>query len=668
MYLTDKITKGFLTGNGQWNPRRTTGDDASLSRWADYEDPTYMGFYFAINPDGYYDPTNLDMDVLPMGLFMDYDEGGPSGQTPEAGGIAGYKNVADGAESFLRRRGEYYRAGMIREFREGFLKVVAKEPWIFEKVTGLEALWKVDPANPYRAKDKKIIFECHETISMKMTYLIDCYRKASYDFANMRHMLPDTQRYFSMDLWVTEIRYIKRPLIANPTVPGVPSVGSPSTPDENGNPLGLFFNTGSFIRYRLDYCEFDFLTEESIGYLGDLARYAGDKPAHVKIPIKVGAIREVNNYGMMGGLIADTFYNYQRGKAAMYSSFTKATSIQGEAGDGVTRGENVGKFAGDIRDISYNNADGFKDERARNSSAASKTEGVIGAYSMPSPSQNLPGRAQRADLSGEAQPAPSSLTNIDLKESQPSPVNLADANALGGNSVLQASNTLVEGNLGSVDVGSRARSLAGNLLRAAFLGNVYGLSLTTLAGELQGILNNPVAAIQGLLSKFAKSPEEASTMADNVNLSGADIDIIKGFIGDIKEIQSVTAGTSLANATLGELTRLEPPKATSPNPPNQTLQSASNKPLLQSELGKILFGASPVAAQAVAKQALEGPASTIDANLDTSTVPLEGDKAESTDLGSTSLENNGTKLEGPGLGNIGFPGLKGNRGSSRVSN
>jgi len=675
MYYTNKITKGFLTGGGQWlpSPSRPEKFDEEISRWQDYEDPTYMGFYFRIIPDGYYDPTNMDMDVMPMGLFMKYDENYNKANDTEKGLGDGYTNLPDGAESFLRRRGEYYRAGMIREFREGFMKVSTYEPWTFEKVEGLADLWRVDPKNPYRAKEKKIIFDCHESISMKMTYLIDCYRKASYDFSNMRHMLPDNQRYFSMDLWVTEIRHIKRPNTAA---------------DPKGLSPNSFFNTGSFIRFRLDYCEFDFLTEETVGYLADVARYASDKPAHVKIPIKIGAIREVNNYGMMGGLIADTFYNYQRGKDTMYSSFNKTTSIQGEPeGDGVTRGDDVEKFSRDLQTLSYNNVDGFKDLRSLLFSAATppfftagetewregqsvgkRTEDKQFSFGVGNKNNGTENKAPgKQGFESKVYNAQGELVdrvntslnaqNIQLGGAPAQETNLAGENALGENLLVPPSGTLIERNLGSVDVGSRARALAGNLLRGAFLGNVYGLSLTTLVGELQGILNNPVAALQGLLSKFAKSPKEASTMADNINLDGADIELLKGFIGDIKEIQSVTAGTSLENATLGELVRLEPPKATTPNPRKEDLLSSGKTSLLQSDLGRILFGSSPVAAQAVAKAQLEGPVSTIDASLDTSIVTLEGDKIDSDSTpkpANVNLESQGSSLKSTGLGNIGF--------------
>ncbi len=494
---------------------------------------------------------------------------------------------------------------------------------------------------------------------MKMTYLIDCYRKASFDYINMRHSLPDNQRFFSMDLWVTEIRFLKRP-------------------DASGN--ATFFNTGSFIRFRLDYCEFDFLNTDTLGYTSDLARFASDKPASIKIPINIGSIREVNNYGLLGGFLTDTQYAWQRGKDSLNKSFTQDTTIK----DGT--GEYVSLANSNLTAIEENNNYGFPDPRSKKSSAAVDPNTDLGAtewveqralfskaglkdeefsFGVGNPNKGTPNqRPGSTSLEGQGNNDSLAGQKVPLSGAAPTSTDLSAAGA----NLEGAPVNLVGADLGNVDVGSRARGLASNLLRAAFLGNVYGFSLTTLVGQIQGILNNPVAALQGIFSRFAKSPEEAATLADNVQLSSADVSLLKSFIGDIKDIQSVTAGTSLENATLGELTRLEPPKQTTPNPAKQTLSSSGKPSLLQSDLGKILFGASPVAAQATAKVPLSGPDSTINADIDPVVEPLEGaDGNQSKELGSTELDNNGTRLQGDTLGNIGFPGIGKDNDSRRVS-
>lgn len=604
MNYVDKLSKGFLTSN-TW----VTNVQDHKSRWNKYEDPSYMGFYFKINPYGYYDPTHQDYDVLPQGLFL------PSQIALTDGAVTGLSssvgNSPDSAENFLRRRGEYYRANMISEFRNGFLYVSEYEPWVFEKVTGVSDLWKADPKNPWRAKDKKLVFDCHESISMKMTYLIDCYRKASFDYNNMRYMLPDIQRYFSMDLYVTEIRDMK-------------------------NANGSNFNTASFIRFRLDYCEFDFFAEDSASYMSELARYAPDKGASVKMTIKVGAIREINNYGLLGGMIGDTVYTWQRDKEVAGESFTQNTTIQGG-------GENQGILvdANNIRLSSIKSP--YPPEAFKNPLVKKGGTGLgnnnLNSFSTAQEQFDAMGRTLgKGDFEGSTSniqgqdmgTVPSDITPSQNLQ-QTSPINI-DSNAP------TPSVNLVSEDLGSVDVGSRARSLASNLLRGAFLGNVYGLSLTTLVGQLQGVLNNPVAALQGLLSKFAKSPAESSSMADNVQLSGADVKLINDFIGQVKEIQAITAGTELDNATLGELAQLSPPTTSVINPPKQPLKSSGKKGLMGSPLGQILFGGSPIAKAAANKESLIGPDVKLTDDIDPNSASLNApDINTQKDLGNVGF-------------------------------
>lgn len=620
MNYVDKLTKDFLTSN-TW----VTNAGGHNSRWNEYEDPTYMGFYFKINPYGNYDPTNQDYDVLPQGLFL------PSNGDANAGAVTGMSspisNIPDSAENYLKRRNEYWRANMISEFRNGFLYVSENEPWVFEKVTGVGDLWKADPKNPWRAKDKKLVFDCHESISMKMTYLIDCYRKASFDYNNMRYMLPDLQRYFSMDLYVTEIRSLRSASGAN-------------------------FNTASFVRFRLDYCEFDFFSEESTTYMSELSRYAPDKGASVKITVKVGAIREVNNYGLLGGMLGDTMYTWQRGKEVAGEAFTQNTTIK-DGGDnqGILVRDGAVRLASikaPFPQSALNNpiekpdvdlgATEWVDQRALFSKQPlADDEYSFGVGNSNDGNANAsPGRAnRRGSVNARVQGRNLGKVPTGATPSQNLQLPFSTESGISDSALPGASSNLESGNLGSVDVGSRARSLAANLLRGAFLGNVYGLSLTTLVGQLQGVLNNPVAALQGLLSKFAKSPAESSSMADNVQLSGADVKLINDFIGQVKEIQAITAGTELDNATLGELAQLPPPAAGPINPAKQPLTSSNKQSLLGSPLGKILFPGSPIANAAAKKETLEGPDVKITDDIDPNRASLQApDTNSSKDLGN----------------------------------
>lgn len=300
----DTITKNFLRGN--W----TSGiRSVESNRWL-FEDPTYTGFYFRFLNDTVYDKSNNDLDYLPQGLFL-----GPENAVQQinnvGGGVAPSASFhPDSAINFLQRRGEYYRANMMQEFREGMLFLSTKTPWVFEKVTGLEEIWKIDPKNNFRGKEKIITFDCNESINMRMTYLIDLYRKAVWDNAYMRYMLPETQRFFSMELIVTEIRTLR-------------------------DATGAQADPATFVKFTFDYCEFNIL-EESLAYLESQARYANADPTKVKIGIKIGRIRESNTYGLLGALLQDTVGIATREKTAGLKNFTPNTTIQDATGENIS--------------------------------------------------------------------------------------------------------------------------------------------------------------------------------------------------------------------------------------------------------------------------------------------------------------------------------------------
>ncbi len=608
-----------MTGNGTFfnNIGSGASDEALLARgtsrneilgvtrWTDIEDFTYLGFYFRFLPNST-TPDNIDLDYLPQGLFLGASS--PKTGTQQAAGSGTGSSSStehpDSAVSFLRRRGEYYRANMMTEFREGMIYLSQETPWVFQKVTGLADIWKIDPKVNWRGKEKKLIFECDESINMRVTYLLDLYRKAAFDAEYMRYMLPDTQRYFTMELIVTEIRTLRNP-------------------DSRATVL----EPATFIRFIFDYCEFDFFSEAP-GYLDSPAVYAQEKQL-IKIPIKIGRIRERNSYGLLGAVLGDTFGAAQRGADSGLKNFTSITTVKDATG------ENVAAQAGI--------AEGFK-----RTSFVNRRQTVEDTFrSTPG---NAYGNPPRADL----------------------------------------------GLLGQVATGALAalQSAAQNLANRALLGNVYGFSLGSLTGQLSGILNNPIAAVQGIVSSFTSNQQQASDIAKRVELSGPDLKLIKDFVGAIDYVKQVSPGVNLDDVTLGDLlTGINPSQNLQGSPSNVNLQAAniptaspgkeqlnapniSNTPpgkedlkgpnIMNTMLGKILFEGSGTIEGNPGKTVLSAPAASITGNpgkesLDAAPVqPSSGGKvifeAPTTSAGGATkvdLESNGASLAGsPGATNL----------------
>ena len=296
MFYTDTVTKSFLTygaSSGRLERVERLLGIGDADPYTAYQDPTYNGFYFRILETSDYS-NGLDYDYYPMGLFLASDD-------------------PDSAVSYLRRKGEYYRAAMIEEFRDGFQKVVREMPWYFVSVSGLADIWKVNPANSWKGKDKKITFTTLEDISLKMTYLMDLYRKAVFDSKWMRYVLPENQRMFAMELNVAEVRTIQRPNFG-------PTSVNPITGRRNTS----IFNTGTFLTFRFEQCTFD-LFNDSPKYLDTLSRSPGELATN-NMTVITPVISERNSYGLLGGLLKDTQYGLNRGQIEAQRNFFKNQS------------------------------------------------------------------------------------------------------------------------------------------------------------------------------------------------------------------------------------------------------------------------------------------------------------------------------------------------------
>ena len=551
MQYTDSITKKFLNGSGAFNPLTPRSEIDNLSRWESNEDPTYMGFYFKFMPNTRHDPNNQDLDYLPQGLFLG------------ANNLAGAQEDPDSAVSYLQRRGEYNRANMMKEFREGMVFSANETPWVFEKVTGMADIWKIDPKNNFRAKEKKIVFECVESINGKMTYLIDLYRKAAFDAEYMRYALPETQRFFSMELIVTEIRWM-------------------------GD-----IETATFLKFTFDYCEFDFFSE-GLSYLENLSTFAGEA-AKVKIPITIGRIREVNSYGLLGGMLEDTWSIGQRDKERATEAFTSATSIKDGTGGLVNRA---------FTDIAAHRKSDF--------TAGLRQKGL-----------------DQLDFNSKNAVAPDLGFFGKL------------ATGLGASLNNLVSGFVNKGLLGNV----YGFSLSG-------LGNALSGILNNPIGAAQGLLSQstlnqssgPVATrvqLTGPDIQFVKSSLGAIAEITKVIPSDS---LDKITIKDVEDYIKSTNASQNLTGNPGKETLAGQPSTTAGNPGKETLVSA---PFAQSLLGSLLLTGSGSTTGNPGKTVLSE--ANIDRGVSPSKTQLDGIGTSEGNPGATQLDGNGSSEGNPGV-------------------
>jgi hypothetical protein len=294
----DTLTKRFLTA----------GTRLGLNdKFQNYQDPTYLGFTIKIVNS----LNSQSLDEIPHGLFC----------------ISGENNEYS-AIKYLESRGEKLRANYLREFESYFRKIVTKAPWYFTKISGLADLWKIDPKQNWRAKDKKIVIDTLESIDLRINYMIDLYRKACFDQKWMRWALPDIMRQFKMEIIVSEVRLLKIQEGGNiPEFnPGyiIDDTFSSDTLDYPGA-KSLPWSAGTFMKFTLEQCEID-ITESNptLESLGTIA----ESPVSNKITIKFGNIVERNVYGLLGGIIEETlnWRDYTKGNFFLPSEIASSNS------------------------------------------------------------------------------------------------------------------------------------------------------------------------------------------------------------------------------------------------------------------------------------------------------------------------------------------------------
>ncbi len=203
-----------------------------LSKQGNYEDPTYLGFKIIFDFGTL--PISPEDGLPPSPLFKDrsyfFESGGsfaainPFSQqqydfrNPAADGMVQFYSAA----SYLEQREFDFdygpkRADMLRQFRSTLDNILSNSPWFFQSIAGLDQLAKVtrpgyqpagagDSFNPQRTAGKTLEITTLESLNLRISALADLYNQATFDYDNMRELLPRNLRRFTMYIFVTEIR------------------------------------------------------------------------------------------------------------------------------------------------------------------------------------------------------------------------------------------------------------------------------------------------------------------------------------------------------------------------------------------------------------------------------------------------------------------------------
>lgn len=102
--------------------------------------------------------------------------------------------------------GDHGRAYMLHAFKDALKDIQNVFPFYLHSISGISDLLKVDPGQGIRLKDAKIEISCLEGLDLKITQLLNLYRKIVWDDVYQRWVLPDMMRYFGMKIYISEIR------------------------------------------------------------------------------------------------------------------------------------------------------------------------------------------------------------------------------------------------------------------------------------------------------------------------------------------------------------------------------------------------------------------------------------------------------------------------------
>lgn len=109
----------------------------------------------------------------------------------------------------LSALGEQRRAAYIKQFVNSLHDIQYNYPFYFTTIEGLDTLTQINTERGIRLLDgdnNKLTIKCLEGLDQKITQLMQLYRKAAWDDVYQRWILPDMMRFFTMRIYVSEMK------------------------------------------------------------------------------------------------------------------------------------------------------------------------------------------------------------------------------------------------------------------------------------------------------------------------------------------------------------------------------------------------------------------------------------------------------------------------------
>jgi hypothetical protein len=253
-----------------------------LTSWSKYNDPTYLGFLLLFDWTSPHDPTGSYYLGGGSPLLAGGINEATAGSDPES-----WEPLKGTAMDYLKRNEEFSRMTYLNAFINTLKSINYYMPWYWQSIEGLEEIWKWKHfEDPYKGGDDAILkIACLESIDLKVTALMDFYKKACYDVEHRRMIIPENLRKFKVSIYIEEIRkfQVKSSLVdtltgsINSNLAASAASAALDNPfvnkindtlsQKDGDSLLYINGAGSSVMFDLHYCEFD--TDESSVFLAN---------------------------------------------------------------------------------------------------------------------------------------------------------------------------------------------------------------------------------------------------------------------------------------------------------------------------------------------------------------------------------------------------------------
>lgn len=263
------------------------GNSGAYSMSPRFDQPTYLSFklIFGEGGDAFYNNAAnenfvLNYDRMPHPLFAS----------------KGNDNVYDrerySAIDYLLDANEFTRAKMLTEFINLFNRLQYDYQWYFQKIDGISDLLKIEPTKGQRiTSDKRLKVTALEGVDLRLTHLMNMYRKIAWDDTYQRWVLPDMMRYFTLQIYITEFRTFHTP---SPYT-GFGYAVTDDRESQNDLKLNILDDILPVWQITCEMCEFD-VESVDYNYLSSLGVDSEPEQAGVTFDIKVGKMYETQIY------------------------------------------------------------------------------------------------------------------------------------------------------------------------------------------------------------------------------------------------------------------------------------------------------------------------------------------------------------------------------------